>query len=120
MAASNGLRRGRGGGGSSSPQTCGQPSASTPAQKAAVERPFERARELLGLEIDFGYCPHAVGPPVCWCRKPLPGLVLEFAARRGIAVEECLLVGKGPADRTLAERLGATYRDGAEFFADGA
>jgi histidinol phosphatase-like enzyme len=91
-----------------------------PAAAAAVDRCFARVRELLGLEIDLGYCPHPVGPPICWCRKPLPGLVLEFAARRGVAIERCLVVGRRPAERTLAERLGATYRDGAEFFADGA
>ena len=24
-------------------------------------------------------CPHPGGPPVCWCRPPLPGLILAFA-----------------------------------------
>ena len=34
----------------------------------------ERAGELLGMPVPVLYCPHAAGPPVCWCRKPLPGL----------------------------------------------
>jgi hypothetical protein len=81
-----------------------------------VLRCFDRTRELLGLELETGFCPHPAGPPVCWCRKPIPGLVLEFAARRGVALERSIAVGRGPADRTLAERLGMTYRDVAGFF----
>ena len=26
----------------------------------------------------FAYCPHEAGPPKCWCRKPLPGLIVEW------------------------------------------
>ncbi|MEO8449428.1 MAG: aldo/keto reductase [Gemmatimonadota bacterium] len=81
-----------------------------------VERCFERTRELLGLPIDLRHCPHVAGPPVCWCRKPLPGLVLEFAARHRLPVEQCIIVGRGAADRTLAHRLGARYLEPEEFF----
>ena len=35
---------------------------------------LDRLREQLGVPIEFEYCPHDAGPPVCWCRKPLPGL----------------------------------------------
>ncbi|HWI19860.1 MAG TPA: aldo/keto reductase, partial [Vicinamibacterales bacterium] len=35
---------------------------------------FARVSEAAGLAIEFEYCPHAAGPPRCWCRKPLPGL----------------------------------------------
>jgi aryl-alcohol dehydrogenase-like predicted oxidoreductase len=82
----------------------------------SVERCFQRAGELLGQEIEFGYCPHRAGPPVCWCRKPLPGLALGFSFRHQIALGESVVVGRGPADRTLADRLGARYQDATEFF----
>jgi histidinol phosphatase-like enzyme len=72
--------------------------------------------EQLGLEIDAGYCPHAAGPPVCWCRKPLPGLLLEFAMERGMRLEDCIMVGAGAADRTMAQRLRMRFTDSGEFF----
>jgi len=64
----------------------------------------------LGTGIEFAYCPHPAGPPVCWCRKPLPGLILQFAFRYRLALDQCVYIGRSPADRTLAERLGMIYR----------
>jgi hypothetical protein len=54
-------------------------------------------------------CPHGGGPPTCWCRPPLPGLPLAFARAHGVDPGSSLLVGTGPAHRTLAATLGATY-----------
>ena len=73
---------------------------------AAVQACFDRTKALLAADIEFAYCPHAAGPPVCWCRKPLPGLLLQFAFRHRLALDQCLLVGRSQADRTLAARLG--------------
>ena len=56
-------------------------------------------------------CPHAGGPPSCWCRPPLPGLLLEFARARGVAPSRSILVGTSPAHRTLATTLGTRYVD---------
>ncbi|MCI0432740.1 MAG: aldo/keto reductase [Gemmatimonadetes bacterium] len=76
---------------------------------AAVEACFARVRGQIGIHIDIAHCPHAAGPPICWCRKPLPGLILEFRQRHRLALDPCVLVGRAAADRTLAERLGLTY-----------
>ncbi len=54
-------------------------------------------------------CPHPAGPPICWCRPPLPGLPLEFARAFGIDPSRSVLIGTGPAHRTLANALGARY-----------
>jgi aryl-alcohol dehydrogenase-like predicted oxidoreductase/histidinol phosphatase-like enzyme len=81
-----------------------------------VEACFQQTRSLLGLDVDIAFCPHVAGPPICWCRKPLPGLVLQFAERHRLALDRCLLVGRAQADRTLATRLGITYYDQSEFF----
>jgi aryl-alcohol dehydrogenase-like predicted oxidoreductase/histidinol phosphatase-like enzyme len=70
---------------------------------------FDRTKALLGTNIEFAYCPHPAGPPVCWCRKPLPGLVLQFAYRHRLALDQCVLIGRSQADRTLAARLGMSY-----------
>jgi aryl-alcohol dehydrogenase-like predicted oxidoreductase/histidinol phosphatase-like enzyme len=83
---------------------------------AEVEACFARTRALLGLDIELGCCPHPAGPPVCWCRKPIPGLVLEFAMRAGVDPSRSVVVGRAAADRTLADRLGATYLEKADFY----
>ncbi len=86
------------------------------ATEAAVHACFARTRKLLGVEIDFRHCPHKAGPPRCWCRKPLPGLALEFAFKHRIATERSMLVGRSPADKTLARRLRMQYHDHLVFF----
>jgi aryl-alcohol dehydrogenase-like predicted oxidoreductase/predicted kinase len=83
----------------------------------AVEACFDRVRELLGLAIDLAYCPHPAGRPVCWCRKPLPGLAIQLFSTHHVAAHQSIMVGRTPADRTLSRRLGMTYRDAADFFA---
>jgi hypothetical protein len=75
---------------------------------------FERVRALTAVDIDISYCPHPAGPPVCWCRKPLPGLLLSFAHRHDVALERSVFIGRAPADRTLADRLGMDYHDVTE------
>ncbi len=66
------------------------------------------AAELSG-PVEHALCPHAGGPPTCWCRPPLPGLPLAFARGRRIAPSRSTLVGTSPAHRTLATTLGARY-----------
>jgi aryl-alcohol dehydrogenase-like predicted oxidoreductase/histidinol phosphatase-like enzyme len=82
-----------------------------------VDACFARVRELLGAAVDTACCPHDAGPPVCWCRKPIPGSVLEFASRRGVALTRSIVVGASAADRTMAERIGARFEPSASFFA---
>ena len=73
-------------------------------------------REQLGIEIDVEYCPHAAGPPVCWCRKPLPGIGVLFIQRHRLDPRRCIYVGGGPQDAGFARRLGFIYQDAADFF----
>jgi aryl-alcohol dehydrogenase-like predicted oxidoreductase len=69
--------------------------------------------ELAHMTDKFGMpvrcCPHSGGPPRCWCRPPLPGLLVEFAERHGVDLARSTLVGTKPADATLARVLGAEY-----------
>jgi len=58
---------------------------------------------------EHAVCTHPGGPPVCWCRPPLPGLLLEFARRHGVSPQRSLLVGGSTAHRTLANTLGARF-----------
>ena len=59
--------------------------------------------------VETATCPHGGGPPTCWCRPPLPGLPLAFARAHGVDPAKSILVGTGPAHRTLATTLGARY-----------
>ena len=72
-----------------------------------VDACFTALRAQLGVPVDIACCPHDAGPPTCWCRKPIPGRVLEFAARRNVALERSVVVGTSAADRTMAARIGA-------------
>jgi aryl-alcohol dehydrogenase-like predicted oxidoreductase/histidinol phosphatase-like enzyme len=85
----------------------------TPEQ---AEARYDRMRERLGLSMDILYCRHGGGPPVCWCRKPLPGLGVVFIRRYQLDPSQCIYVGAGPQDPGFARRLGFRYRDAADFF----
>jgi len=75
----------------------------------ALDSAVEQLTAGVGATVTGALCPHAAGPPICWCRPPLPGLLLAFARSEGIDPSRSLLVGAGPAHRTLAATLGARY-----------
>ena len=96
----------------------GHPIAGTTWQPglAAADVPALAARvgALAGAAIELLACAHPPGPPVCWCRKPLPGLALAFARARGVDLSRSLCLGRGPADRGFALRAGIPYADIAD------
>ena len=67
----------------------------------------------LSAEIDGqvtgALCRHAAGPPSCWCRPPLPGLLLAFSRAHNVDLARSILIGAGPAHRTLASTLDMDY-----------
>ena len=77
---------------------------------------FAQLRAQLGADVTTACCPHEAGPPVCWCRKPIPGSALEFAVGRGVSLERSVVVGSASADRTMAERIGARFESSGSFF----
>jgi predicted kinase len=81
-----------------------------------VNASYARMQELLGVQMDVLYCPHGAGPPVCWCRKPLPGLGVVLIERHRLDPSRCIYVGNGPQDPGFARRLGFQYRQAGEFF----
>jgi aryl-alcohol dehydrogenase-like predicted oxidoreductase/predicted kinase/histidinol phosphatase-like enzyme len=83
---------------------------------ADADAVFGRLREALGVSIDVEYCPHPAGPPVCWCRKPLPGLGVVFQHRHQLDPARCIYVGSSSQDPGFARRMGFQYRDAARFF----
>jgi aryl-alcohol dehydrogenase-like predicted oxidoreductase len=81
------------------------PDAATDALAAVADRV---AVEVSG-PVEQALCPHAAGPPTCWCRPPLPGLLLAFARPHGVDPSRSVLIGTSPAHRTLATTLAARY-----------
>jgi aryl-alcohol dehydrogenase-like predicted oxidoreductase len=67
------------------------------------------AARVVSGPLEAAICPHPGGPPICWCRPPLPGLPLAFARRHGIDPGRSVVVGSTAAHRTLANSLGAGY-----------
>ena len=65
--------------------------------------------ERLGLPIVVARCSHPAGPPVCWCRKPLPGLALQLAHQYDFSLPGSIHVGHTPADRGFATRAGLAF-----------
>jgi hypothetical protein len=61
---------------------------------------------------DVAFCTHPAGPPVCWCRPPLPGLFLAFARRHGVDPRKSVMLGASAAHRTMARALGIAYEEG--------
>ena len=76
-----------------------------------VKAMFARECERLGLDVDVECCPHAAGPPRCWCRKPLPGLGVVLIKRYQLDPAQCIYIGAGPHDTSFARRLGFTLSE---------
>ena len=75
-----------------------------------------RMSAALGIAIASAACPHPAGPPICWCRKPLPGLGVVLVRRHALDPARCIYVGTGSQDPGFARRLGMQYADADSFF----
>jgi histidinol-phosphate phosphatase family protein len=71
-----------------------------------VARVNARVDDLFGGFDVWAVCPHGEADR-CRCRKPAPGLVLDAAARLGVAVGEVAVVGDIGADVRAAQAAGA-------------
>lgn len=69
-----------------------------------TERCAAKLNETIAVELVA--CHHPAGPPMCWCRRPLPGLGVLLAHRHGLDLARSIYVSDGPVDRTFADRLG--------------
>jgi hypothetical protein len=63
------------------------------------------ARPALG-DHEVAHCPHPGGPPLCWCRPPLPGLLVPWLRRRNIDAGRSILIGTHATHDKMAEALG--------------
>jgi aryl-alcohol dehydrogenase-like predicted oxidoreductase/predicted kinase len=75
----------------------------------ALAAEVTRLAAVVSGPVEGAVCPHGGGPPVCWCRPPLPGLPLAFARAHGVDPSRSTLIGTSPAHRTLAGTIGSRY-----------
>jgi aryl-alcohol dehydrogenase-like predicted oxidoreductase/histidinol phosphatase-like enzyme len=75
-----------------------------------------RMIEQLGVATETLDCTHPAGPPICWCRKPLPGLGVLCVHRHRLDPARCLYVGAGSQDPGFARRCGFQYGDAGRVF----
>jgi aryl-alcohol dehydrogenase-like predicted oxidoreductase len=68
-----------------------------------------RLSTVVSGPVEAALCPHGAGAPTCWCRPPLPGLLLAFARSNGVDPSLSTLIGTSAAHRTLATTLGARH-----------
>ncbi|HEX4516325.1 MAG TPA: aldo/keto reductase [Polyangiaceae bacterium] len=59
----------------------------------------------------FVYCAHDGGPPRCWCRPPLPGLLLAFAAAHDVDLARSVVTGSSTVHRKMAAGVGARFEE---------
>ena len=83
---------------------------------ATARELFDYTNKQLGLDIEYQFCPHQSAPISCYCRKPMPGLGVDFIIKHKLNRKECIFVGDMTTDKTFSERCGFQYVDQAEFF----
>lgn len=81
-----------------------------------VNNGLQHTNELLGLDIDYRFCPHKVPPIVCHCRKPQTGLGVELIEMYKLLPSKCIYVGDQTTDKTFAKRCGFKFAPAEEFF----
>lgn len=77
---------------------------------------FEYTNKLLGADIEYSFCPHKVPPIMCFCRKPMPGLGIQFIEKHKLDRAKTTYVGDIKSDKTFAERCGFQFALAEQFF----
>jgi hypothetical protein len=75
----------------------------------ALREAVENARAGADRVVEVAVCPHAGGRPVCWCRPPLPAMLLAFARRHHVDFTISTLVGSSTTDAAMARALGMRF-----------
>ncbi|MFK7986450.1 MAG: aldo/keto reductase [Sandaracinaceae bacterium] len=60
--------------------------------------------------VTLHVCSHRSGAPRCWCRPPLPGLILTWLEDIDVPPEALVLHGGGPTFERMARGLGARWQ----------
>ncbi|NUO51757.1 MAG: AAA family ATPase [Polyangiaceae bacterium] len=79
-------------------------------ESGTVEEAIALARDAAATSVlgnpDVALCPHQGGPPSCWCRPPLPGLVVPWLREHAIDPRRSSLIGSHGSHQAMARALG--------------
>lgn len=73
----------------------------------------QAVRASMGCALDLRFCPHPGGPPICWCRPPLPGLLLSLVHQHRLDPAASTLVGSSDVHERLAAAVGFHFERAA-------
>lgn len=59
---------------------------------------------------DYYHCPCLPSVPLCWCRKPNPGMLIKAISKYNIAPEQSILVGDKVSDILAASSANVSKR----------
>lgn len=77
---------------------------------------FTYTNKMLGVAIEYQFCPHPAFPQLCYCRKPMPGMGVHFIEKHKLDPSQCIMVGDMKTDNTFADRCGFQFIKADEFF----
>lgn len=77
---------------------------------------FDYTNKLLGIDIEYKFCPHQSNPISCYCRKPMCGLFIEFMLKYKLDRKNSIFVGDMTTDCTAAKRFGCKFIHANDFF----
>jgi histidinol phosphatase-like enzyme len=75
------------------------------AEEVAARAQGAAARTSFDV-VDVAVCTHGGGPPTCWCRPPLPGLIVPWLRNHEIAPSRSTLLGSHASHLAMAKALG--------------
>jgi len=77
----------------------------------AAGEAFANTVRRTGRTVEIAVCRHPAGPPICWCRPPLPAMFLAFAQRHHVSLRASTLFGRSATDRRIARVLGMSFAE---------
>lgn len=77
---------------------------------------FDATNKMLGIDIQYRFCPHPPAPISCYCRKPQTGLFVELAFKHKLDPRQCIFVGDATTDKTFSQRCGMKFVHALDFF----
>lgn len=85
--------------------------------KEDAEACFLETTKQLGMEFkEILYCPHAIPPITCYCRKPGVGMLVELMWKYKLNPKKSIFVGDQKTDETCAIRCGMNFEYADKFF----
>jgi aryl-alcohol dehydrogenase-like predicted oxidoreductase/predicted kinase len=78
----------------------------------ALRASARAASDATGHTVEIAVCRHPGGRPICWCRPPLPAMLLAFAHRHRIDLRSSTLIGSSATDLAMASALGMKWSQG--------